>query len=47
MSNFEEAHLKGTQQLTVEHLSKVKTLSNAKLDQSFSIHLEKKILVKS
>ena len=32
MANFEEPHLSGAQQLTIEHISKVKTLFNAKLD---------------
>ncbi len=45
MDNFEEPHLKGAKQLTIEHLSKVKTLFKATLTKSLSIYLEKNMLV--
>jgi uncharacterized protein YjbI with pentapeptide repeats len=42
MANLEEAHLQGAHKLTIEQLSKVKTLSNAKLDEELLNSLRKK-----
>jgi hypothetical protein len=44
MANLEEAHLKGVHKLTIEQLSKAKTLSNANYTKSFLIHSERTYL---
>lgn len=45
MYNLEEAHLKGVHKLTIELLSKVKTLSNAELYEEILDSFRKNMLV--
>ena len=42
MADLEEANLLGTHQLTIDQLSKVKTLHNAKLDKELFMSLKVK-----
>ena len=42
MADLEEANLRGTHQLTIDQLSKAKTLHNAKLDKDLFMSLKAK-----